>query len=97
MRDYLDVVALAEPDVTGSVHVLEGIDEYYRDRSGEPDSVLTALVQRLSEPNPRDHRVTRQLHAYKGLDPRWHAWSDVVAACQRLADGLLESVERGGH
>lgn len=95
VRDYLDVVALAEPDPVGSVRVLDEIDDYYRDRSGGPDSVLTGLVQRLSEPNPRDHRVTRQLSAYKGLDPRWHVWSDVVAACQRLADGLLESVERG--
>ncbi|MDN5765763.1 MAG: hypothetical protein L0H96_07835 [Humibacillus sp.] len=95
VRDYLDVVALAEPDPAGSVRVLEGIDGYYRDRSDGPDSVLTALVQRLSEPNPRDHRVTRQLRAYKGLDPRWQVWSDVVAACERLADGLLESAERG--
>lgn len=93
VRDYLDVVALAEPDPAGSVRVLEGIDEYYGDRSGGADSVLTALVQRLSEPNPRDQRVTRQLAAYKGLEPRWHQWSDVVAACQRLADELLNSVE----
>lgn len=94
VRDYLDVVALAEPDPAGSVRVLGGIDEYYRDRSGGSDSVLTSLVQRLSEPNPRDHRVTRQLRAYKRLDPRWQEWSAVVAACQRLADGLLEGVEQ---
>lgn len=97
VRDYLDVVALAAPDPAGSVHVLEGIDEYYRDRSGGPDSVLTALVQRLSEPNPRDHRVIRQLRTYKGLDARWHQWSDVVTACQEVADGLLDRVERGEY
>lgn len=95
VRDYLDVVALAQPDPAGSVRVLAGIDEYYRDRSGGADSVLTALVQRLSEPNPRDQRVTSQLAAYKGLDPRWHQWSDVVAACQRLADELLNGVVAG--
>lgn len=94
VRDYLDVVALAAPNPARSVRVLYGIDEYYRDRSGGVDSVLTALVQRLSEPNPRDHRVTRQLRAYKGLDPRWQEWSAVVAACQGLADGLLANVER---
>ena len=96
VRDYLDVVALDDrygPDV--SVIVLGDIDAYYRDRSGVSDSVLTALVQRLSEPNPRDSRVTGQLSSYKGLDPRWHDWSCVVAACASLADRLLEHVELG--
>ena len=96
VRDYLDVVALDDrygPDV--SVTVLGDIDAYYRDRSGVSDSVLTALVQRLSEPNPRDSRVTGQLSSYKGLDPRWHDWSSVVAACASLADRLLEHVELG--
>ncbi|HEX2704600.1 MAG TPA: hypothetical protein VHM65_02485 [Candidatus Lustribacter sp.] len=94
VRDYLDVVAVAE--TTGldrAVSTLVGIDAYYVDRSGEEDSVLTALVQRLAEPNPRDHRVTRQLAAYKGLDPRWHRWSTVVAACQALADAIVRVVE----
>lgn len=94
VRDYLDVVALAQHlGVTAAVEVLGGIDDYYVDRSGEQDSVLTALVQRLSEPDPRDRRVTTQLAAYKGLEPRWHEWRDVVAACHELADGLLARVE----
>ena len=96
VRDYLDVVALDDrygPDVSATV--LGDIDGYYRDRSGVPDSVLTALVQRLSEPNPRDSRVTGQLSSYKGLDPRWHDWGSVVAACASLADRLLEHVELG--
>ena len=41
VRDYLDVVALADhfgPDA--AVEVLSGIDGYYVDRSGEPASVL---------------------------------------------------------
>lgn len=94
VRDYLDVVALAQRcgDPT-TVEVLSGIDDYYVDRSGEPDSVLTALVQRLSDPNPRDSVVTRQLPAYRRLDPRWHDWSAVVQACNELADGLLVTVE----
>ncbi|MGH3444842.1 MAG: hypothetical protein ACRDPB_05670 [Nocardioidaceae bacterium] len=103
-RDYLDVVALShrldESDVaeTDAVGVLAGIDEYYRDRSedAEPfDSVLTALVQHLSEPKPRDSRVTGQLAPYKGLDSQWHDWATVVAACQDLADRLLRTVEDG--
>lgn len=94
VRDYLDTVALA--DTTGIAHaveVLASIDDYYVDRSGEDDSVLTALVQRLSEPDPRDRRVTAQLAAYKGLDPRWHAWGTVVEAANGLADRLLARVE----
>lgn len=90
VRDYLDVVALSEI-VDDASTVLAAIDVYYDDRSQSEDSVLTALVQRLSEPNPRDHEVTRELAAYKGLDPRWHRWATVVAACERLADEIVET------
>lgn len=89
VRDYLDVVALAE--VIGeeeAVAVLAGIDDYYADRSDEVGSVLTALVLRLSAPSPRDREVTDELPRYRNLDPRWHAWPDVVDACARLADRL---------
>lgn len=94
VRDYLDVVALADRcGPAPAVAVLAGIDDYYVDRSGEADSVLTALVQRLSEPNPRDSVVTTQLCAYRRLDERWHDWSNVVRAGQALADGLLRAAE----
>lgn len=86
VRDYLDVVALAEhvgPDV--AVRVLSGIDTYYDDRSGEPASVLTALVIALADPSPFDTEVIDELPRYKGLDARWHDWANVVDACQRLA------------
>lgn len=94
VRDYLDVVALA--DHVGhdeAVRILVAIDEYYADRSGAEDSVLTGLVQRLADPDPRDRIVTEQLATYRRLDPRWHSWSAVVAACQVLADRLLRAVE----
>jgi hypothetical protein len=90
VRDYLDVVALADGErLAMASHALSDIDSYYDDRSGVDDSVLTALVQRLSEPSPRDRQVTRQLAAYKGLAPRWHEWGTVVAACERLADAIV--------
>lgn len=95
-RDYLDTVALAERMGHGAaVDVLCRIDDYYRDRPETADSVLTTLVQRLSEPRPRDQRVTRQLSAYKGLAPQWHSWADVVKACEALADGVLDRLEAG--
>ncbi len=93
-RDYLDTAALA--DLTGlpeAISVLAAIDDFYMDRSGTADSVLTALVQRLADPVPRDVRVTRQLPAYKGLAKRWHDWRSVVDVCQQLSDGLLRVVE----
>lgn len=94
VRDYLDVVALADRlGDTEAVAVLADIDDYYVDRSGSEDSVLTSLAQQLSAPAPRDTRVTTQLASYKGLDPRWHDWSSVTQGCQSLADGLLRAVE----
>lgn len=91
VRDYLDVVALAQV-VAEAPKVLSKIDEFYDDRSGAKDSVLTALVQRLSEPAPRDRAATLELGAYKGLDPRWQHWQDVVEACERLADATLQEL-----
>lgn len=95
VRDYLDTVALADRlGLDAAVSAVLGIDGYYADRSGEPDSVLTVLVQRLSQPNPRDTRVTGQLSSYKGLVSRWHDWSAVVADCTALADAVVERLER---
>lgn len=86
VRDYLDVVALADHlGEDTAVEVLSNIDAYYVDRSGETGSVLTSLVAALADPQPRDTDVTRELPRYKGLDPRWHEWEDVVAACRALA------------
>lgn len=89
----LDVVALA--DHLGSeaaVAALAPIDDYYADRSGEPGSVLTALVAALADPQPRDTEVIDELPRYKGLAERWHRWDDVVEACQELALRLSGAV-----
>lgn len=94
VRDFLDVAALARTlGVGAAAAVLAGIDDYYADRSGEAGSVLTGVVERLSAPSPRDSRATKQLPSYKRLDPAWHDWKDVVAACQALADATLVRVE----
>jgi hypothetical protein len=95
VRDYLDVVALADRlGIQDGASVLRHLDEYYLDRSGEDDSVVTVLVQRLAEPNPRDSRVTQQLDRYKGLLPRWQDWGAVIAMCNTLALEILEGDER---
>lgn len=86
VRDYLDVVALADHlGDAAAVDALSEIDDYYRDRSGEAGSVLTSLVASLADPRPRDPEVTAELPRYKGLVPRWHEWDAVVAACRDLA------------
>lgn len=86
VRDYLDVVALSTHiGEDAAVKVLADIDSYYVDRSGEESSVLTSMVIALAHPRPRDPDVTRELPRYKGLDVRWHNWSDVVTACRSLA------------
>ncbi len=97
VRDYLDTVALADRlGLPHSAAVLADLDSYYSDRSDGPDAVVTAVVQRLSEPNPRDSRVTSQLTAYKGLVARWQRWAAVVDDCAALADAIIERRSVGG-
>lgn len=91
VRDYLDVVALADHlGHARAVDVLAGIDGYYDDRSREVGSVLTSLAMRLAHPEPRDEAVIRELSRYKGLDPRWHDWRVVVRDCELLALDLAQ-------
>lgn len=93
VRDYLDVAALADRyGVAESARMLTGIDDYYIDRSGDDDSVLSALVERLSDPQPRDERVTRELSRYRRLTPKWHDWSTVEGVCAALADAIVAEV-----
>lgn len=91
VRDYLDVVALADRlGFDDAVEVLEHIDDYYVDRSGERASVVTALVLRLAKPAPLDTDVIDELPRYKGIVEQWQDWEDVVDACKRLALALAE-------
>lgn len=93
VRDYLDVVALA--DLLGhhdAVEVLAHIDAYYADRSDEEGSVLTSLVVSLADPRPHDTDVIEELPRYKELATRYHRWDDVVGLCQSLALRLSGAV-----
>ena len=90
-RDYLDIAARAETmGYERAGQVLSQIDDYYADQRGEGDGVASQVARQLSDPRPVDRSVTRQLSSYKGLAARWHQWSDVVHACQRLSDLMLE-------
>lgn len=91
-RDYLDIAALA--DMTGIVHaaaVIASIDDYYADQHQGGDGVATQCVRQLSNPQPADSRITRELSHYKGLSKRWHDWSETVSICKAIADQVMEN------
>jgi hypothetical protein len=91
VRDYLDVVALADHSgIPRAGEVLRDIDDYYDDLSEAPGSVRTSLALALAQPTPRDVDVIPELPRYRGLDPRWHDWHSVVAACEALALEVAE-------
>ena len=92
VRDYLDVVALADHiGVDRAGEILRHIDDYYDDRSQQAGSVRTSLALALAHPKPVDVDVIPELPRYRGLDPRWHDWSSVVAACRDLALEVAEA------
>jgi hypothetical protein len=92
VRDYLDVVALADHiGVDRAGEILRHIDDYYDDRSQQAGSVRTSLALALAHPKPVDVDVIAELPRYRGLDPRWHDWSSVVAACRDLALEVAEA------
>ena len=63
VRDYLDVVALAQRcGLPVAVEALIGIDDYYVDRSREPDSVLTALVLWTTPRKDSDYSADGESH-----------------------------------
>lgn len=90
-RDYLDVAALASAGgVARAAAVLAAIDEYYADQLESPDGVASQLTRQLSDPRPADPGVTRELAHYKGLQARWHEWSETVRICRELADRMVK-------
>lgn len=90
-RDYLDVAALANRYGYGSAaRTLVEIDRFYTDPAKDGTPVADQLVRQLAGPRPVDSRVTAQLADYKALEPAWHDWSVVVAACQALARRIVE-------
>lgn len=90
VRDYLDVAALADRiGVPPAARILAGIDEFYVDRSGEQESVVSALIARLARPEPRDRPTISQLPRYKGLVGRWQDWGETRRLCRDLAQEML--------
>lgn len=94
VRDYLDVAALADRwGIADSAQILGAIDDYYDDRSKDDESVVTALVPRLADPQPRDSRTLADLPRYKGLAARWHDWAETRRVCADLAQAMLRGAD----
>ena len=89
-RDYLDFVALADHMGDESVaRALQSFDRLYPQASGE--SPLQQLQVQLANALPYDLEET-ELSEYKNLDPRWHDWPAVKAACSHLATVIFDRV-----
>jgi hypothetical protein len=89
-RDYLDFVALANHMGDERIaHALQSFDRLYRQDSGE--SPLQQLQVQLANALPYDLEET-ELSEYKNLDPRWHNWQTVKAACTHLATVIFDRV-----
>ena len=89
-RDYLDFVALADHMGSDSVaQALYSFDRLYQQDSGE--SPLQQLQVQLANILPYDLEET-DLSEYKNLDPRWHDWQAIKAACSHLAIVIFDLV-----
>ena len=89
-RDYLDMAALADTlGIAEAAGILGQIDDYYGDLNRRPEAVATQVARQLADPRPRDDEVTRQLPAYKHLDPRWHDWDNVTRVLGDVAEAMI--------
>lgn len=90
-RDFLDVVALSDRmGIPTAAATLSELDAYYADLYEGDDRVVTQLVRQLTDPHPRDARVTEELAHYRELDSRWHDWATVTGVCRDVARVMVE-------
>ena len=68
---------------------LRSFDRLYLQPSGE--SPLQQLQVQLANAVPYDLEET-ELSEYKSLDPLWHHWSAVKAACSHVATIIFDRV-----
>ena len=89
-RDYLDFMALADRMGDESVaNALQSFDRLYQQDNGE--SPLQQLQVQLANALPYDLEET-ELSEYKNLNPRWHDWQAVKAACSHLSTVIFDRV-----
>ena len=89
-RDYLDFIALAHHMGDAAMSAaLHSFDELYAQPSDQ--SALQQLQVQLASPLPYDlDDMLPNLAEYKKLDPKWHQWSAVKAACVSAAMEIFD-------
>jgi hypothetical protein len=89
-RDYLDFVALADGMAAEKVaDALRDFDRLYPQPN--KTSALQQLQIQLANPLPYDLEEMH-LAEYKHLDPRWHDWQTVKAACVECATLIFDRI-----
>lgn len=89
-RDYLDFVALADHlGEEKTADALRSFDRLYPQPNRE--SALQQLQIQLANPLPYD-LDEMDLSEYKNLDPRWHDWLAVKAACVNGAAVIFDRI-----
>ncbi len=89
-RDYLDTAALLDDMGRGdTVEALKRFDLLYPQPNGQ--SALQQLQVQLADPLPYDLDAL-ELPKYKDLDPKWHDWHNVTAACRQCSIWILEDI-----
>jgi len=89
-RDYLDFIALADHmGDEAMAAALRPFDRLYPQLNEE--SALQQLQVQLAQPLPYDLQEFN-LAEYKHLDPRWHNWQTVKAACANYATLIFDRI-----
>jgi len=92
VRDYLDVIALADKaNVSNAAKVLNKIDDYYSDLNKYSKSIASELIDRLSDPSPKDRKSIDSLDTYKGITPLYQDWTLVVEKSRGLALEMIKN------
>ncbi|MGH9281178.1 MAG: hypothetical protein ACRD12_24215, partial [Acidimicrobiales bacterium] len=97
-RDYLDAAALSDRiGIAAAAQTVAGLDDYYSEVNGRPESVATQVARQFADPRPKDPSVTKDLSSYKQLDPRWHDWAAVVQTLRDVAVAMVDAVPEPGR
>ncbi len=89
-RDYVDFVALANHlGDEAVVAALRDFDRLYPQSNDE--SALQQLQIQLATPLPYDLQGLN-LAEYRNLDPRWHDWNAIRAACEDRATLIFDRI-----
>jgi hypothetical protein len=89
VRDYLDLVALADRLGDRAAATLNALDDYYADQLGAGSRrAATQLAKQLAEPRPYDLDDV-DLARYRKLIPKWRSWAAVESDSRALAAAML--------